>query len=104
MINRLDAAEECLSIPQDKLARKVEQGVEAGIIKMFLLPLLSISISLSAQTILPQQNDRWIIQPDGSIEWKINNRLPHNDHIELSGEKVSLWMQYGVDTSGNQIL
>src|SRR6185503_8844445 len=49
---------------------------------------------------LPQQIDRWTIQPDGSIEWKIDDRLPHNDHIEMSGEKVSLWMQYGADTSG----
>ena len=49
---------------------------------------------------LPEQKDRWTIQPDGSIEWKIDSRLPHNDHIEMSGEKVSLWMQYSVDTSG----
>ena len=49
---------------------------------------------------LPRQQDRWIIQPDGSIEWKIDNRLPHKDHIEMSGEKVSLWMQYAVDTGG----
>jgi len=57
--------------------------------------------SLFAQTYnQPEQKDRWTIQPDGSIEWKIDNRLPHNDHIEMSGEKVSLWMQYGVDTSG----
>jgi hypothetical protein len=67
----------------------LNEGVEAGVIKIFLLPLLFISISLSAQTLLPQQNDRWIIQPDASIEWKIDNRLPHNDHIEMSGEKVS---------------
>lgn len=60
-----------------------------------------ITISSTAQEFnLPQQNDRWTIQPDGSIEWKIDKRLPHNDHIEMSGEKVSLWMQYGVDTSG----
>jgi len=66
-----------------------------------LFPFLFISVFVSAQTYnLPQQNDRWTIQPDGSIEWKIDNRLPHNDHIEMSGEKVSLWMQYGVDTSG----
>ena len=39
---------------------------------------------------LPQQNDRWAIKPDGSIEWKIDTRLPHQDHIEMSGEKVSL--------------
>ncbi|HEV8286502.1 MAG TPA: hypothetical protein VGQ09_19470 [Chitinophagaceae bacterium] len=53
-----------------------------------------------AQTSLSKQKDRWAIQPDGSIEWKIDNQLPHDDHIEMSGEKVSLWIQYGVDTSG----
>ncbi|HEY5771783.1 MAG TPA: hypothetical protein VIS75_04100, partial [Chitinophagaceae bacterium] len=68
--------------------------------KTLFIPLLFISSSLSTQTLLPEQNDRWKIQPDASIEWKIDNRLPHNDHIEMSGEKVSLWMQYGVDTSG----
>src|SRR6187549_4248671 len=68
---------------------------------LFLSFLLSEADTSLAQTYnLPQQNDRWAIQPDGSIEWKIDNRLPHNDHIEMSGEKVSLWMQYGVDTSG----
>ena len=68
--------------------------------KILFIPFLFISTFLSAQALLPEQNDRWTIQPNGSIEWKIDNRLPHNDHIEMSGEKVSLWMQYGVDTSG----
>src|SRR5437868_14030320 len=58
----------------------------------------------SAQVVLPQQKDRWKIQPDGSIEWAIDGRLPHSDHIETSGEKISLWMQYTVDTSGKAIL
>lgn len=56
---------------------------------------------LHAQT---KQQDRWAIQPDGSIEWRIDNRLPHNDHIEMSGEKVSLWVQYGVDSAGRPLL
>src|SRR5690242_3708600 len=59
---------------------------------------------LSCLTLQAQQRDRWTIQPDGSIEWKIDERLPHNDHIEMSGEKVSLWVQYGVDTSGKAVL
>ena len=59
-----------------------------------------ITTSFAQSYDLPRQNDRWVIQPDGSILWKIDDRLPHNDHIEMSGEKVSLWMQYGVDTSG----
>ncbi|MBO9152293.1 hypothetical protein ACFOTA_08755 [Chitinophaga sp. GCM10012297] len=53
-----------------------------------------------AQTVLPVQQDRWTIQPDGSIRWDVNGRLPHTDHIEMSGEKVSLWVRYGLDSSG----
>jgi hypothetical protein len=68
----------------------------------FLL-FIQAAQSIAQSNDLPQQNDRWIIQPDGGIEWKIDNRLPHNDHIEMSGEKVSLWMQYSVDTSGKSI-
>jgi hypothetical protein len=53
---------------------------------------------------LSAQNDRWAIQPDGSIEWRVDGRLPHSDHIEMSGEKVSLWVQYGVDSAGKPSL
>lgn len=53
-----------------------------------------------AQTVLPLQQDRWVIQPDGSIRWEVNGRLPHTDHIEMSGEKVSLWVRYGLDSTG----
>src|SRR5687768_7972288 len=49
---------------------------------------------------LKEQQDRWQITPDGAIEWKVDGRLPHHDHIEMSGERISLWMQYGIDTSG----
>ena len=49
---------------------------------------------------LPVQNDRWTIQKNGGISWKISNRLPHADHIEMSGEKVSLWVGYRIDTPG----
>ena len=70
-----------------------------------VLPLLFINVCLHAQAVtLPEQHDRWVILPDGSIEWKIDNRLPHSDHIEMSGEKVSMWVQYTVDTSGKAIL
>ncbi|HEY1115989.1 MAG TPA: hypothetical protein VGE66_20645 [Chitinophagaceae bacterium] len=47
-----------------------------------------------------RQQDRWAIQPDGSILWVIDQRIPHEDHIEMAGEKVALWMQYGVDSTG----
>lgn len=71
---------------------------------LFVLLLTANIISYGQGIILPKQQDRWVIQSDGSIEWKIDNRVPHNDHIEMSGQKISLWMQYGVDTSKKPIL
>jgi len=55
-------------------------------------------------TSLPTQQNRWKIQPDGSIEWVVDSRIPHNDHLEMSGEKVSLWVQYGVNEKGQATL
>jgi hypothetical protein len=63
-----------------------------------------LSAACAQEIKLPQQIDRWSIQPDGSIEWKIDGRLPHADHIEMSGQKVSLWMQYDIDSSAKPIL
>ena len=68
------------------------------ILFVFLLMVISFGISAQSYT-LSEQNDRWLIQPDGSIQWTINGRIPHNDHIEMAGEKVAMWMQYGVDSS-----
>lgn len=67
--------------------------------------LVSSSLCCWGQELkLPEQEDRWTIQPDGSIEWEIDNRLPHQDHIEMAGEKVALWMQYRVDSTGKSKL
>jgi len=68
-------------------------------IVLVCLNLVLINIFCFAQVSLPKQIDRWSIQSDGSIEWRINGRLPHSDHIEMSGQKISLWMQYGVDSN-----
>ena len=78
----------------------------SGMKKLCSLNLLFILYHVtSAQSYkLPEQNDRWKIQPDGSIVWTIDERLPHHDHIEMSGEQVSLWLQYGVDTSGRPVM
>ncbi|MFC0512925.1 hypothetical protein ACFFGT_01900 [Mucilaginibacter angelicae] len=62
--------------------------------------ILACYTAQAQQTDLSKQNARWAIQPDGSISWKIDKNLPHSDHIEMSGEKVSLWVKYGIDTSG----
>ena len=41
---------------------------------------------------------------DQGITWVIDrNNLPHEDHIEMSGKKVSCVLRWGVDTNGHYI-
>lgn len=46
-------------------------------------------------------HNRWQIQPDGSIVLNASQNLPYHDHIEMSGSKVSLFLQYGIDSSAH---
>ena len=41
--------------------------------------------------------DRWYIQDDGSICWIPADNLPHDDHLEMSGQMLSVVLRYGVD-------
>ncbi|MDR2914030.1 MAG: hypothetical protein LBV74_04225, partial [Tannerella sp.] len=49
---------------------------------------------------LNAQQDRWKITETGAIEWDIDKRLPHHDHIEMSGQQLSVVLRYGVDAGG----
>ena len=45
--------------------------------------------------------DRWNIGEDGAINWKINEGdAAHSDHLEMSGQQISVVLRYGVDDSG----
>ncbi|OXB25105.1 hypothetical protein B0A80_02425 [Flavobacterium tructae] len=48
-----------------------------------------------------QEDRRWQINPDGTISWQINNNIPHDDHIEMSGKKISAVLRYGVAADGS---
>lgn len=61
---------------------------------LFLTFVLLLSASALAQ------GNRWIINTDGSISWKIDERIPHADHIEMSGEKMSAIINYRVNEEG----
>lgn len=61
---------------------------------VFLFWALVCGGTLSAQT-------RWSINPNGSISWKIKDRIPHYDHIEMSGLKVSTVLRYEVNADGS---
>lgn len=54
-------------------------------------------LTLSLIQLLSFSQDRWKIEPDGSIKWEVGNDIPHYDHIEMSGEMVSTVLRYGVN-------
>jgi hypothetical protein len=69
--------------------------------KSFFLSLIfSVNIILLHGQAQDSPN-RWTISGDGSISWRIDNRLPHEDHIEMSGEKLSVILRYGVNADGS---
>ena len=63
--------------------------------RIALLIFLMISLGSFAQ-MLPE-NNRWQISPSRGITWNVERALPHHDHIEMSGEQISVVLRYGVD-------
>ena len=45
--------------------------------------------------------NRWKINSQGGITWQVKLQEPHNDHIEMSGLKVSVVFRYGVTAEGS---
>lgn len=70
--------------------------------KKLIWSLLVSACALSALPVSAQQ--RWDIGQDGSICWKVKDRLPHGDHIEMSGLKVSTVLRYGVNADSSFFL
>src|SRR3989339_899121 len=62
-------------------------------LRIFFLVVTQLFITLLA---FSQDDRRWQMNSDGSIEWFIGNRIPHDDHIELSGKQISCVLRYGV--------
>lgn len=48
-----------------------------------------------------QEYRRWHMQADGSIVWKPDKNIPHQDHIEMSGKRISCVLRYGVATDSS---
>lgn len=47
---------------------------------------------------------KWNMLNDGSIELNVNQNLPMQDHIEMSGKEISVVLRYGVDENGEFFL
>lgn len=50
------------------------------------------------------ETSRWEILPSGGIIWNTDSLLPHFDHIEMSGEQISIVLRYGVNKEGGFVL
>lgn len=61
------------------------------------LCLVLLAFSCLHQTIAA---NRWQIAGDGSIVWQVGNAIRHNDHIEMSGQQMSVVLRYGIDAEG----
>ncbi|SDX73599.1 hypothetical protein [Paenibacillus sp. CF384] len=53
-----------------------------------------------------QIGERWSLNSEHTIKWDIkpDNRLPHHDHIEMSGKRISMIVHYGIDHQGELVL
>lgn len=48
-----------------------------------------------------QDYRRWQMNADGSISWIIGNNIPHSDHIEMSGKRISCVLRYDIADDGS---
>lgn len=65
--------------------------------------LLSVILLFCPLVMKAEKQDRWIMTPDGAIEWHVGENpgdIPHYDHIEMSGKRVSTVLRYGVNAAG----
>jgi hypothetical protein len=67
-------------------------------VTVFLLLLIQFSFT---GLLMAQDYRRWQPDPDGGITWTIQNNIPHNDHIEMSGKRISSVLRYGVNADGS---
>lgn len=63
--------------------------------RTFFLTALAILLIHAANT-----QTRWSIDDDGGIIWNVTRGEAHQDHLEMSGLKVSVIVTYGVNKSG----
>ena len=69
--------------------------------------LLSVAWLLaSGQVFVPpaRAQGRWKLDTDGGIRWEVKQGKAHQDHVEMSGRRVSVIVTYGVDDKGQLAL
>lgn len=51
-----------------------------------------------------EAKNRWKTTPQGNINWTLDERVPHSDHIEMSGKRMSAVLRYGVNAQNQFII
>ena len=59
-----------------------------------------LALLLTGNVFAQKDAARWQLDSAGGIVWKTGEGLPHADHIEMSGQQLSVVLRYGVDSSG----
>lgn len=55
---------------------------------------------LVAVVMVGQNTKRWAFMSDKGIRWTVKNKAAHQDHVEMSGLKVSAIVHYGISDQG----
>lgn len=74
----------------------LQQKISKHMKKIFIFLYLLFPI-----VVYTQSQDRWKITDVDKITWTITDNLPHYDHIEMSGEQISVVLRYGVNSDGS---
>lgn len=63
--------------------------------------ILFLALLLCIGGLPAQEKDRWKIEDSGAIKWDISSdNVPHSDHLEMSGQRLSVVLRYGVNAQG----
>lgn len=63
-----------------------------------------ISLFFIALSFIVEAQNRWSLEPEGSIGWLVKKGEAHTDNIEMSGRFISAIITYGVDDKGKFII
>src|SRR5436190_5560852 len=69
------------------------------VLSKVIVPAVTV-LCLAARAQEAGAQSRWTIEPDGAIAWKVQRGQAHEDHIEMSGRKVSVIVTYGAGDRG----
>lgn len=71
---------------------------------MSFQPTLVLTVAVAIQLLGAEPQPRWSLAANGGIIWNVQPGNAHEDHIEMSGRKVSLIATYGVDAQAHLTL